>query len=412
MKIKKYIVRDMHEALKLIREELGPEAVIISNYRLPRRSLFDFFSPRLMEVTAAVDEHKKTVYSGTPRLGEGDQSARKLLQILREFDSGGSLRGSAGDRRDGFGLIPGQERKGLQPGKRNEVPFDIILKNEGNSPLNREINQQWKKILVSLDINESIVENLLISLRDALTVRDGSIGPGERYEAYLIVLCSKIARLLEPAYRPAPGRRICSFVGPAGDGKTLTLAKLATHYKVYENKQVALISANQNGGRPGRLETLRFYGGLIDSPVESACSGEELAAAVERHADKDLILIDTTGASSRSTGMMLRLNKLLQPLSGRQDIYLVLNSATKGTDLMRTALEYQKIGYSRFIFTKLDETDTCGSMLNLVCRTGVPVSFVSYGQNVPDDIVAVNPKKLAGLLLGGVDRYVEQGLQI
>lgn len=409
MKIKKYIVKDMHEALKLIREELGPDAVIISSYKLPRRSLFDFFSPRMMEVTAALDDHRKTVPAASPKLpGGGDQSARKLLELLREFDSNGVRRGLYREGREGYGYLYGSEGRAIAGGGRGEVPFDIILKNEGNSIVNREINQQWKKILTSLEIHESIVESLVNSLREAIS---GQEDAPEMHEAYLIFLKGKIARLLEPAYRPAPQRRIGAFVGPPGAGKSLTLVKLATHYRVYENKSVALISASLNGQRPGQLETLKYYGSLIDAPVESAGSQEELVQSVSKHSDKDMILVDTAGVNSKNAGMMLRLNKLLQPLGGGQDIFLVMSSATKAADLMRIAIEYQKIGYSKLIFTRLDETDTCGSMINVVCRTGVPVAFVSYGQNVPDDLAAVNPKKLAGLLLGGVDRYVEQGLQ-
>ncbi len=413
MRIKKYVVRDMNEALKLIREEMGPEAVIISNYRLPRKSLFDFFTPRMIEVTAALEDHKKTVPAGQPKLGGGgEQSARRLLQMLREFDSSGTRRDGHWAGREGFRLLYGRDGGSLQDGFRTQVPFDMVLKNEGNFLLNREINFHWKKILASLEINESIVESLLNSLREAVTGQ-GEIGEtGEMHEAYLIILKNKIARLLEPAYRPSPRHRIYAFVGPAGAGKTLTLAKLATHYKAYENKKVALISASHNGYCPGHPEVLGYYGGLIGAPVEQAGSRAELIEVVDRHADKDLILIDTAGTNSRNVGSMLKLNNLLQPFEGRQEIFLVMSSTTKGADLMRTALEYQKIGYSKLIFTRLDETDTCGSILNVVCRMGVPVSFVAYGQNVPDDITAVNPKKLAGLLLGGADRYVEQGLQV
>lgn len=412
MKIKKYIVKDMHEALKLIREELGPDAVIISNYRLPRKSLFDFFSPRLMEVTAALDDNRRTIQAAAPRLTDGgDQSARKLLQMLREFESSGKRRGPGIEAREKYGLLYGDEGRMNPNGRRTQVPFDIILKNEGNSLINREINQEWKKILTSIEINESIADNLANSLRDAMGGQGGVDESHEMVEAYLVVLKSKIARLLEPAYRQPPESRIKVFVGPAGAGKTLTMAKLAAHYKVCEKKKVALISA-AHGLRPGHLETLKYYGSLIDAPVEFAESREQLVNSVDRHADKDIILVDTVGTNSRNTGMMLKLSKMIEPMGGDQDIFLVMSSSTKGADLMRTASEYQKIGYTRLIFTRLDETDTCGAILNVVCRMGVPVAFVAYGQNVPDDIAPVNPKKLAGLLLGGVDRYVEQGLQV
>lgn len=407
MKIKKYIVRDMHEALKLIREELGPDAVIISNYRLPRKKLMDFFSPRMMEVTAALDEPKKTVQTGTPRLtGGGEQSARKLLHMLREFDSGGF-------RREPFQFDRGSMAYFYQDGDRQpEVPFDMVLKNEGNSLVHIEINQQWKKILTKLEINDSIIQNLLRSLREAVGSQEDSYEMPEMLEAYLVILKNKIAKLLEPAYRPVPTQRICTFVGPSGTGKTLSLAKLATHYKLHDQKKVAIVSASLNGHRPGQLEALKYYGSLIDTPVKNAGSRGELIDIIDSFADMDVIFIDTVGTSPRNAGAMLKLNNLLQPFEGKQDIYLVMSTTTKGNDLLKTAIEYQKIGYSKLIFTKLDETDTCGSILNVVCRIGVPVAYVSYGQNVPDDIAAVNPKKLAGLLLGGVDRYVEQSLQI
>jgi len=415
LKIKKYMVKDMHEALKLIREDLGPDAVIISNYRLPRKGLLDFFSPRMMEVTAAVDDNKKTIFANPKRLiDDSQQSAGKLLQMLKEFDSYGGRRGLYRDNREGCAGRHQNESGIAKEIRQSELPFDMILKNEGNSLINREIDQQWKKILASLEIQESIVESLVNGLRCAL---DDSRELNERldtyqdYETYQTFLRGKIARLLEPAYRPSPQYKIRTFVGPTGVGKTLTMAKLATHFKIYEDKKVALISAFDNGHCPGRLELLRHYGKMADSPVERADNLDELVRSINKHVDKDIILVDTMGVNSRNTGMMLRLSNLLQSLGGSQEIFLVLSSTTKGNDLIRIAADFRKVGYSKLIFTKLDETETCGSMLNVVCRMGVPVAFVTYGQNVPDDIAAVNPKKLAGLLLGGVDRYVEQSLQ-
>lgn len=417
MKIKKYIVKDMHEALKLIREELGPDAVIISNYRLPRKSFFDFFSPRMIEVTAALDDNKKTIFSNPKRLiDDSSQSAGKLLQILREFDSRGLRRGYPGESRQGSGSL---HRGGVSPrGGNVEVPFDMILKNEGNCLINREIDQQWKKILTSLEIQESIAENLISGIRGAMDRPEDMYGSldrldrSEAFESYRAFLKIRIAKLLEPAYRNSQSNKICTFVGPAGVGKTLTLVKLATHFKIYQDKKVVIVSSFENGHRPGQYELLKYYGDLAGAPVERAGSADELISAVNRHNDKDMIFVDTTGVNSRNTGMMLRLSNMLQSLGDLQEIFLVLNSTTKNADLLRIAADFRKVGYSKLVFTRLDETDTCGSMLNVVLRMGVPVAFVSFGQNVPDDISAVNPKKLAGLLLGGVDRYVEQGLQV
>ncbi|HBV96618.1 MAG: hypothetical protein JL50_16445 [Peptococcaceae bacterium BICA1-7] len=407
MKIKKYIVKDMNEALKLIRKDLGPDAVIISNYRLPRKGFFDFFSPRLMEVTAALDEKGQVINSGPRKMiNEGSDSTRRLLDELKVFDSGGIRREKGGECADLF--IYHNQGKISRDKEKPQDHFDIILKNKGNSIINREIDQHWKKILTNLEIQESIVESLVNGLGYDIESNDRI---NLQSEAYIAYFKNKITKLLEPAYKPLPQHKICTFVGPGGVGKTLTMAKLATHFKLYENKSVALISAFENGHHIGQLETLKYYGSLVNSPVERASSPEELAESVNRHHDKDLILVDTAGINSKNTGMMLRLSKTLHSLGCKQDIYLVLSSTTKSSDLLRIPAEFRKIGYTKLIFTKLDETETCGSLLNVVCRMGVPVSFVAYGQNVPDDIAAVNPKKLAGLLLGGVDRYVEQDFQ-
>jgi flagellar biosynthesis protein FlhF len=361
-----------------------------------------------LEVTAALDDKKETINPGPRRMiGEGDQSTRRLLKELSEFDSVGKRREIP---RSGQEDLYAYNNKGkiAREEKQSEYPFDIILKNKGNSLINREIDQQWKKILINLEIQESVVESLVNGLVYDIEVKEGSYLESETYIAYFK---NKITKLLEPAYKPLPQHKVCTFVGPAGMGKTLTLAKLATHFKLYENKSVALISIFENSRHTGQLETLKYYGNLVDSPVERVTNLEELAQSIDRHYDKDMILIDTVGVNSRNTGMMLQLSKILHSLGCNQDIYLVLSSTTKSSDLMRIPAEFRKLGYTKMIFTKLDETETCGSILNVVCRMGVPVSFVAYGQNVPDDIAAVNPRKLAGLLLGGVDRYVEQGLQ-
>lgn len=402
MKIKKYIVRDMQEALKLIREEMGPDAVIISSYRMPKRNFLDLFSPRLFEVTAALDDNKKISTEEKKLIENGDRSADRLLRVLKDFDKKDIKAEKAGQqdmRRND------SAEKVITPNVNKPVPFDIILKNEGNLLINREIIHQWKKILANLEIQESITEKLVVELSDKAELAE------ESHEAQLSFIKNEIAKLLEPAYRPSPTHKIKTFVGPTGVGKTITMAKLATNFKVLDDKSVALIVAGENGQQPAKMESLRYFGSMAGIPVERAVNTKELEKFVNKHTDKDIIMVDTMGVNSRNTGMMLRLSNLIQALGSNQEIFLVLSSVTKGSDLVRISGDFRKVGYSRLIFTKLDETETCGSILNVVCKMGVPVSFVTYGQNVPDDITEVDPRKLAGLLLGGVDRFVEQGLQ-
>ncbi len=414
MRIKKYLVSNMNEALKMIREDMGPNAVIISNYRLPRKGLFDFFSPRLIEVTAAIDE-RRTTYKAAPlplKESGSEPNVGKLLSLLSSYEKNKiENKVNYGDRQE-TGIAKPSENSALNININTvDENFDAVLKNKGNLLVNREINQQWKDILTGLEINEDIVENLLVNLNH--TYQEETPGINEMYEAYMILLKSKISGLMESAYKSSAKQRVSVFVGPSGSGKTLTIAKLGTHFKIFDNKKVAIISANYNGQRPDLTEKLKYYGNLSGISVESAESQEELINMIDSMSDIDSILVDTPGTNPRNSGMMLKLNNLFQPLNGGIDTYLVLSSSTKNKDLLRTAVDYQKnIGITDLIFTKLDETETCGAILNVVNKTQVPVTFVSYGQNVPDDITAVNSKKLAGLLLGGVEKFVEQGLHV
>lgn len=395
MRIKKYLVSNMNDAIRMIREEMGPEAVIIGNHRLPRKGLFDFFTPKLIEVTAAVDEHK-TIYKANAALAKktDEQSVGKLLSMLSSFEKDDNSPSSV-----------------TAPGNISEdgVDFKAVLNYKKDSLVVKEVSQQWKTILTKLDISEKTADKLLSNLD---MCREEMTGINEIYEAYIILLKSKISKLLEPAYQSIVQRRISAFIGPSGSGKTLTLVKIATYFKMFENKKVAIISADYNCRRPDLTEKLRYYCNLAGLTVETAESEQELIEIIDNMSEQDIVLVDTPGTNSKNTGSMLKLNNLLRPSYGDWDIYLVLSAPTKRQDLMRTAIDYQKhINYTKIVFTKLDETDTCGAILDVVKKTQVPVTFVSYGQNVPDDITAVNSKKLAGLLLGGVEKFAEQGLQ-
>ncbi len=396
MKIKKYLVSNMNDALRMIRDDMGPEAVIISSHRLPRKGLFDFFSPRLIEVTAALDERRTMYNTAIPtQNNQENNSFGKLLSILSSYEKNGNSNNPTAVQ-----VNSAESVENFKPG----------LKFKEDTLDGKEVCQQWKDILTSLDISEKTADKLLSSINHIY--QDETLGINEMYEAYMILLKSKISKLLEPAYQSIQQRRVSAFVGPSGVGKTLTLAKIATHFKLFEGKKVAIISANYDNRRPDLTESLRYYCNLVGLQVETAESREELVELTGRMADQDIVLVDTPGTNSKNTGSMLKLKNLLQPFHGKWDIYLVLSSPTKSQDLIRTALDYQKhINYTKTIFTKLDETETCGAILEVVNRTQVPVTFVSYGQNVPDDITAVNNKKLAGLLLGGVERFVGHGLQ-
>ncbi|GBF33205.1 flagellar biosynthesis protein FlhF [Desulfocucumis palustris] len=390
MKIKKYVVRDMQEAIKLIREDLGPDAVIVSNYPLPRRGLAGLFAPRQIEVTAALDEPVKQEVRAIAKGESADSSGQKLLDLLSTFnttESGISAKG----RQD-------KEGNSEEDSDKISPAFSLMLKKEGKITVNNELFSKWRRILSGIEIQDSIVNDLLQSVPEVCKESDHGIKS---------FLAESMTKLLEPFYINPADKKVNVLVGPAGAGKTLTLVKMAAMRTMRDNKQAALITLN--GDKVGSLVELKYYGNLIQTPVDSATDTGELAEALDRHRDKDYIFIDTSGVAPNNSGGLLKIKDILESVETEMDIYLVMNSTTRLRDLKRCAGGYNKLGYNRFIFTRLDETETLGPLLNLVCNLERPVSYVSFGQKVPDDMVAVTPKKLAGLVLGGVDRYAESG---
>ena len=219
-------------------------------------------------------------------------------------------------------------------------------------------------------------------------------------DIFKVHLKEQMIGLLKPAYEKKNASRIQTFIGPTGVGKTMTLVKLATRSKVVEKKQIAMIAVYNH--RFGAMEKLNYFGNIIGASVDVVMTPAELARAVEGHQDKDVIFIDTEGRPSMNRSQVLELHTFIGAVPEPQNIHLVLSSPTKNRDLIRIANDFRTVGYNRIVLTKMDETDTYGTMLNLVCNTGVPISHVTNGQNVPDDIERLTPKRFAEIILGSV----------
>lgn len=387
MKIKKYVVREMHEALRLIREEMGPDAVIINSYRLPRRHILDFFRPPQLEVTAAVDELPPPPAKALPEGRETGGGAPKA-------------RGSyVPEVRRTFALPP--EANPLPAVSSMAAPFSIIFREREEAVMEGDKMARWRAHLLRREVAGEVVENLLQGLEEV----------AERGEEFLrLAIKERVAALVAEFYTgDSDGAgQVLAFLGPTGAGKTTTLAKLATWQAVFEQKKVALVTVYSH--RFGTVEEIRFYGQMIDVPVEVVMTPAELARALEAHRDKDFIFVDTEGISWRNAAQLLRLKGFVDALPSGCRTYLVLSAATRARDLLGAAREFGRVGFTHLILTKLDETDAWGSALNLVLQARRPLAYITNGQNIPDDISAVTPQRLASLLFDEGERYAHPGL--
>jgi flagellar biosynthesis protein FlhF len=391
--------------------------------------LTGIFSPRLLEVTAALDESpeiKLSVGRPTARMAVGESSRpekqigpakypagalpaggqENLSRPRTLYLAGGRRRsGSNGQGRRsmlqdeeltaGSGLVPGlpaENRAELQKFREDGL-FEMMVDQQVKAGLKGDPVLRWRKALLDMDVQESLVEHLLSLVTSEQNAKDSN--------HIYINLLQQVIHLLEPAYRSMERARVLTFVGPAGVGKTTTLAKLATRFSLYEHKKVAMVAVYSY--RIGAFEQLRSYGDFLGIPVEVVMTPAELVRVLKNHSDKDYILIDTAGRSALQDGQVLELKGFLDAVEEPQDIFLVLSSATKNRDLIRIARGFRRVGCYKLIFTKLDETETHGSILNLVCALGAPVSYLAHGQGIPDDISEAGPKKIAKLLFRGVD---------
>lgn len=197
------------------------------------------------------------------------------------------------------------------------------------------------------------------------------------------------------------GIKMVFFIGPTGVGKTTTIAKLASIFRVDQKKKVALLTADTY--RIAAAEQLRIYANILEVPFRIIYTVEEIGKAMEDFKDYDYILVDTAGHSHQNTTQKESMGNFIHSVDDKVDreVYLVLSATTKYRDLISITDSYKEIADFKLIFTKLDETTTLGNLLNLKLYTGASLSYVTYGQNVPDDIEEFNPQSTVKKLLGG-----------
>ena len=203
---------------------------------------------------------------------------------------------------------------------------------------------------------------------------------------------------IEPAQQ---NPKVVFFIGPTGVGKTTTIAKIASKFSVEEKKKVALLTADTY--RIAAAEQLRTYANILEVPFRVIYSVDEMESALRDFVNFDYILVDTAGHSHQNVTQKENMNAFIHSLDGKveKEVHLVLSATTKYRDLLSIADTYTDMTSYKIIFTKLDETTTLGNLLNLKLYTGASMSYVTCGQNVPDDIEVFNPQKTVKNLLGG-----------
>jgi flagellar biosynthesis protein FlhF len=200
------------------------------------------------------------------------------------------------------------------------------------------------------------------------------------------------------------GRKIVSFIGPTGVGKTTTLAKLAAINAIKQGKKAALITLDTF--RIAAVAQLQTYARIMGIPLEVVVNSTDLQKAIHKHRHCDFILIDTAGRSPNKDQDITELRNFFR-ISEEIHHYLVLSATTRYQNLLNADKRFGVLPYKSYIFTKLDEIQDASSMVNFLITRQKPVSYFTFGQQVPDDIEVASRKKLAALILSGMKKKTE-----
>lgn len=392
MKIRKYEGSNETEAMLKVKEELGSDALIVSVKNIRPRGLFKLFKKPYVEVTAALDDRSVLDDSDRPPILTGNQAiVKEPIMAKTEEDEGVYLERFKDLVQNLPEPEPEPEKK--QPDK------DKTKAKQGPEPkndvevINADLIKAVYSQLIDNEVREEIVNQLTAGVEQV-----GAEGEDELTDV-ISVIYKRIVTMLsdnEPIGSNTP--KTVFFIGPTGVGKTTTIAKVASYFTLNMGKKVALVTSDTY--RIAAVEQLRTYANILNIPINVVYTKEELHQAIQDFEGMDLILVDTAGRSHKNSDHQEELASLLEEVPNKE-VYLVLSVTTKYKDLINIARRYEAMVDFKVIFTKLDETSCYGNILNIKAETGAKLAYVTFGQNVPDDISEINPHEIARQVLGG-----------
>lgn len=376
MQIKRFEARTMTEALKLVKDELGPEAVILS--ACSRRSasgVLGCFKKTGVEVTAAgggpLPPLKQVTYAKDCRGGEGEDL--RYPPATRRLPRPNRFPGSA----------PSRAR---MPVKRSEVK-------DGNCATDRTAEHWLYRRLVSRGVEEKYARQITT---DFLRHANGLADDPAVHRSRIAGIIAQMGASVKPLAIERGQQRRVALVGPSGVGKTTAAAKLAALHAIDPDLEIALLSLDNY--RVAASDQLRVYADIIGVPAAVVADQAELDEALEKFCRHDLVLIDTPGINPRDAASIRMLSGMLDKIEGLE-VHLLLSAAARMCDCVDLFEQLTGLPVERLMFSKIDETNACGSLLNIALQLRLPVACLFDGATGPDGLKDADLETLAALVI-------------
>ncbi|AIM14972.1 hypothetical protein HW35_00535 [Bacillus sp. X1(2014)] len=407
MRTKKIVADTMPLALKMVRQQLGENAIIVNTRVIKTGGIFGLFAKQKYEVTAySIDKEtkpKKTKLNveGKDRFAaqkenseSGSSYFHKQPQKLYQYYSEKSAAQSQGQVTPQKSLE--NERAMLDELQHlRKMMMNMMMSDHQGKlvhPALTKIIERLKKQGVEEEVMEYLISSLLKKHQSIKELEEREI------RSELISIITEVLENRVPkSYSLDERTRMINVIGPTGVGKTTTIAKLATEQVLKQKRKVAMITTDVY--RIAAVEQLKTYAGILNVPIEVVRSADELTQALENLKHYDLIYMDTTGRNYKEAENRAAINEFIYH-PPESDNYLVLSLTTKYEDMQILLQEFLDSPVQKLILTKFDETTSYGSILNIAFQYRYQIAYITNGQSVPEDISMVDAAGLAKLIIG------------
>lgn len=377
MKLKKYQAKTMPEVMQQVRKDLGPEAVILNSKTIESGGFMGLFKKKHIEVVAAVDRQS------TPRQIKKQPKPVTTIQPKNTSDHALKTFIAKETKTEKEQQLVLEElrslRKWMEDSTEQKSDFPAGYDRIYHELIDADVSKETAKQLVEEILNKNADHDVV-------------------YEEIKSDVYERIENVF---YETASGvmsfqSKFVHLVGPTGVGKTTTIAKLAAKSLMEDKQSVALITTDTY--RIAAIEQLKTYAKILDIPIEVCYTVEDYQMARLKFQDYDRVFVDTAGRNFKDKKYIRELGRIVD-LSKDIETYLVLTLTAKPKDVLSIYQQFDNIPLKGFILTKVDETDTLGVVLDLLKTANIGVSFVTTGQDVPDDITRATPEYMASKIM-------------